>query len=111
MHRLYGYMWRYRWRYVFGFVCLLLTASAAMVIPYFLKRAVEVIEHDRELRGLSSFILLIVAVAVVQAVVRTFSRFVIFNVGRDVEYDLRNDLFAHLEQLPLSFYQEARPAI
>ena len=37
---------------------------------------------------------------------RTFSRFVIFNVGRDVEYDLRNDLFAHLERLPLGFYQQ-----
>ena len=29
----------------------------------------------------------------------------IFNVGRDIEYDLRNDLFAHLERLPLSYYQ------
>ena len=37
---------------------------------------------------------------------RTFSRFVIFNVGRDIEYDLRNDLFAHLERLPLGFYQQ-----
>jgi ATP-binding cassette subfamily B protein len=45
-------------------------------------------------------------VAAVQAVVRTFSRFVIFNVGRDIEYDLRNDLFAHLERLPLGFYQQ-----
>jgi ATP-binding cassette subfamily B protein len=31
---------------------------------------------------------------------------VIFNVGRDVEFDLRNDLFAHLERLPVAFYQE-----
>ena len=29
----------------------------------------------------------------------------IFNVGRDIEYDLRNDLFAHLERLPLAYYQ------
>ena len=47
-----------------------------------------------------------VAIACAQAVVRTFSRFVIFNVGRDIEYDLRNDLFAHLERLPLAFYQQ-----
>jgi hypothetical protein len=48
----------------------------------------------------------IIGIALVQSVVRTFSRYVIFNVGRDVEYDLRNDLFAHLERLPLAFYQE-----
>ena len=39
---------------------------------------------------------------------RTYSRALIFNAGRDVEYDLRNDLFAHLEKLPLSFYQSQR---
>jgi ATP-binding cassette subfamily B protein len=108
MHRLYGYMWRYRWRYMLGFVCLLLTASAAMVIPYVLKRAVEVIEHDRELHALGVFVSLIVGLAIVQAVARTFSRFVIFNIGRDIEYDLRNDLFAHLQTLSPSFYQRSQ---
>ncbi len=108
MRRLYGYMLRYRWRYVFGFVCLLVTASVAMVIPYFLKRAVEVIEHDRELRGLRFYVLLIIGLAIVQGVARTFSRFVIFNIGRDIEYDLRNDLFAHLQTLSASFYQRSQ---
>jgi ATP-binding cassette subfamily B protein len=32
----------------------------------------------------------------------------IFNAGRNVEYDLRNDLFAHLQKLPVSFYQSQR---
>jgi len=34
------------------------------------------------------------------------SRSVIFNVGRDIEYDIRNDLFGHLEKLPLAYYQQ-----
>ena len=46
-----------------------------------------------------------IVIAIFQGVARTFSRFVIFNVGRDVEYDLRNDLFRHLERLPWQFYQ------
>jgi ABC-type multidrug transport system fused ATPase/permease subunit len=79
-----------------------------MIIPYFLKRAVEVIEHDHELRGLRFYILLIIGLALVQGVARTFSRFTIFNIGRDIEYDLRNDLFAHLETLPQSYYQKSQ---
>ncbi len=39
---------------------------------------------------------------------RTYSRALIFNAGRDVEYDLRNDLFAHLQKLPLAFYHTQR---
>ena len=108
MRRLYGYMLRYRWRYVFGLVCLLVTASVAMVIPYFLKRAVEVIEHDPALHGLRFYVLLIIGLAVLQGVARTFSRFVIFNIGRDIEYDLRNDLFAHMQTLSTSFYQRSQ---
>jgi ATP-binding cassette subfamily B protein len=51
------------------------------------------------------YVLAIVGVALVQGVVRAFSRFLIFNVGRDIEYDLRNDLFAHLQKLSLRYYQ------
>jgi ATP-binding cassette subfamily B protein len=108
MRRLNAYLLRYRRRYAFGFLCLLITATLAMMIPYFLKRAVEVIEHDRNLAGLGFFVGLIIGMAMLQAVARTFSRFVIFNIGRDVEYDLRNDLFRHLETLPQSFYQTSQ---
>lgn len=108
MRRLYTYMLRYKWRYAWGFVCLLVTATLAMMIPYFLKRAVEVIEHDRELHGLVAYVLVIIGMALVQGVARTFSRFLIFNIGRDIEYDLRNDLFVHLEMLSQSYYQKSQ---
>lgn len=99
-------MKRYRGPYAWGLFCLFVTATLAMFIPYFLKHAVEVVEHDQSLHFLGVYILLIIAFAVVQGVTRTYSRFLIFNIGRDIEYDLRNDLFAHLERLPLSFYQQ-----
>ena len=105
MGRLYGYMRRYRLRYAFGLLCLVATATVAMMIPVLLKRAVEVVAQDRSLAGLGSVIGAIVGLALLQAIVRTCSRFVIFNVGRDIEFDLRNDLFAHLERLTPTFYQ------
>jgi ATP-binding cassette, subfamily B, multidrug efflux pump len=105
MRRLGGYMYRYRWRYAAGGLCVLVTASLAMSIPYLLKRAIDAIGHGAPFARITTYAVWIVAIAVVQAVVRTFSRTLIFNVGRDIEYDLRNDLFAHLQTLPLSFYQ------
>ena len=106
MRRLQGYLLRYRWRYAAGGICLLATATLAMAVPYLLKRAVDAISHGAAARQVTAYAGIIIAIAVVQAVVRTFSRALIFNVGRDVEYDLRNDLFAHLQKLPLSYYQE-----
>lgn len=79
-----------------------------MLVPYLLKRAVDAVEHGQPVGTVARFALGIIAVAVVQAVIRTCSRFIIFNAGRDVEYDLRNDLFAHLLRLPQGFYMDQR---
>jgi ATP-binding cassette subfamily B protein len=103
--RLYGYLRRYRARYAAGGVCLLVTASLAMAVPYLLKRAIEAIERGEPFATVATIAGGIVALALVQAVTRTLSRALIFNVGRDVEYDLRDDLFAHLQRLPVAYYQ------
>ncbi len=106
MRRLWGYLKRYRARYAVGGACLLATATLAMLVPYLLKRAIDAIAHGAPLSTIGTLALWIIAIAAVQAVVRSLSRAVIFNVGRDVEYDLRNDLFAHLQTLPLSYYHQ-----
>jgi len=104
MRRLWSYLLRYRLRYAAGGACLLATATLAMAIPFLMKRAIDAIGHTGDARLIATWALWIVVIAVLQSVVRTLSRVLIFNVGRDVEYDLRNDLFAHLQKLPLSFY-------
>ncbi len=104
MRRLWGYLKRYRARYALGGACLLLTATLAMLVPYLLKQAIDAISHGAPVSRVTALALWIIGIAIVQAAARTLSRTVIFNVGRDVEYDLRNDLFAHLQRLPLAYY-------
>ena len=98
-------MIRYRGRYALGLGCLLATGSLAMAVPYLLKRAVDTISAGGSAVTVGWLAATIIAIALAQSAVRTCSRFLIFNVGRDIEYDLRNDLFAHLERLPLAYYQ------
>ena len=47
-------------------------------------------------------------VALATAAVRYWSRTLVFNAAREIEYEIRNDLFAQLERLPQSFYQSWR---
>src|SRR6266566_4882261 len=107
MARLWRYLGRYRLRYVGGIACLVGATSLDMMVPRLLGRSLDAIEIDAGARVLLRYLGLIVSITVVQGLVRTFSRFVIFNVGRDIEYDLRNDLFRHLETLPLAIYPVA----
>ena len=104
MGRLKRYVWRYRWRYLVGGLCLLGTATLVMWIPWWIREAVRAIENGGPLGEVAYYCLLIGVAAVAQGIVRTYSRALIFNAGRNVEYDLRNDVFAHLQKLPRSFY-------
>ncbi len=47
----------------------------------------------------------LIGVAVVASLMRILSRLLIFNSGRKVEYDIRNDSFAHLMRMSPAFYQ------
>ena len=106
MSRLWRYLARYRLRYAGGILCLVGATTLTMSVPWLFKQVVDGIASGAPVASLVPLLGMVIGIAVVQTVVRTYSRFLIFNVGRDIEYDLRNDLFAHLETLPLGFYQQ-----
>src|SRR5574341_1076563 len=108
MKRLLRYVGRYWRRYLVGGFCLFGTATLVMWIPWWIREAVRIIEHGGPGSDITFYALIIAVAAVAQGIIRTLSRSLIFNAGRDIEYDLRNDLFAHLEKLPLAFYQSHR---
>ncbi len=91
-----------------GGVCLFGTTTLIMLIPWWIREAIRVIERGGTMREVSFYALIIAVAAVLQGIVRTFSRFLIFNAGRDIEYDIRNALFAHLQKLPLTYYHSHR---
>jgi ATP-binding cassette subfamily B protein len=104
MKRLLTYARGYWLRYMLGIFCTLATGSLAMIVPLFIKNAINATEKHR-LDLVAYYAELMIATAIVLGIVRWFSRFIIFNVGRDIEYDLRNDLFQHLTTLDADFYQ------
>lgn len=103
--RLFDYLGRYWRRYLLGGLCLVGTTSLLMIIPWWVRAAIEVIERGDPESGLGRYVLWIILAAVGGGLLRVVSRSLIFNAGRNVEYDLRNDLFAHFEKLPLSYYR------
>jgi ATP-binding cassette, subfamily B, multidrug efflux pump len=108
MGRLRVYLWRYWRRYLFGGLCLFGTATLVMWIPWWIREAVRILEQGGALSDVTHYAAVIGFAALAQGIIRTYSRALIFNAGRNVEYDLRNDLFAHLQKLPLSFYHARR---
>src|ERR1700685_1360711 len=107
MKRLLSYAQRSWLRYVFGISCTFANATLAAIIPLFIRDAINATGKHRPDLG-AHYAMLMIAFALTLGTVRWFSRFVIFNIGRDIEYDLRNDLFQHLTTLGTDFYQNIK---
>ncbi|MEO6462950.1 MAG: ABC transporter ATP-binding protein [Candidatus Eisenbacteria bacterium] len=88
-----------------GAVCLVLTNAIGLAAPWVLKKVVDGLAVSVTSDKLARYALWIIAIGVVGGIFRYFMRSILIGVSRRVEYDLRNDLFAHLLTQPLSFYQ------
>jgi ATP-binding cassette, subfamily B, multidrug efflux pump len=107
MKRLFSYMRRHWLTYAGGLLATFLTASFYNFIPLFTRNAINAAQAGNR-ASLAHYAELIATVAVVLGASRWISRFVIFNIGRDIEYEIRNDLFAHMAKLGPDFYQRLR---
>ncbi len=89
---------------------LIVVASSAItsVIPWLLRRAIDAISAGAPLRTVWQFSGLIVIAAIVGGGFRYGMRELINGVSRWIEYDLRNDLFAHLETLDVAYFAQTR---
>ena len=106
--RLKPYFLRYRKEYLTGTLHVLLTNIFTLVAPLILKRAVDELRQGSLSYPLSVYAGLIFGVALVQAFFRFWMRKIMIGASREIENDLRNDLFDHLQGLSLSFFERNR---
>jgi ATP-binding cassette, subfamily B, multidrug efflux pump len=95
-------MKRFRGAYVAGAVFLLLTNFFALVIPWLMKLAIDSLRNPAGGRGTSWYAGLIVGAALLHGGIRILSRTKILHAGREIEYAIREQLYAKLLVLDAS---------
>ncbi len=109
LSRLYPYIISLRWRYAGGTLFLLLTNAFALLIPWFMKLAIEALQHPEVARYSPSTCALIISLlALLHCGTRIFSRTFMLNAARIIEFRIRNDLFQRLTRLDLSYFSTSR---
>ena len=84
---------------------VLLTNIVAVVSPWILRNAIDRLYLELSRDILLYYAALLIAASVVEGLFRFLMRRILIGVSRNIEYDLRNDLFSHLQSLSPSFYQ------
>ena len=108
LRRLLSYLGHHRVAYGVWALTTLGYVAAFVAVPILIGHAVAAAESRLPAAEVARRCLWIVLVTLVRGGLRYYSRTLVFNLARDVEYELRNDLFAHLQRMPQSFYLQWR---
>ena len=98
------YLRRHRDVLVVGFACVLLTNLFALLIPWLLKLVIDQLRESITTAALLRYGGLILGVTAIQGVFKFFMRRLLIGASRKIEYEIRNDLFSHLQSLSPAYF-------
>lgn len=89
-----------------GLLALAIASGASIMAPYVLGRAIDSFRTDRSTGTLIFLALLTVGIQAVDSGLRFVTRVYVSGSSRHMEYDLRNDVYAHMQSLDQKFFQD-----
>jgi ATP-binding cassette subfamily B protein len=106
---LYSYMRRYRWGYLWGTLSCITTNAAAVQFPRVLGWAIDKLQkHQADRQAILGFAGLLIAISLAKGIFLYAQRWILIGISREIEFDLRNDLFRKLERQDSGFYERYR---
>lgn len=106
--RSFVYIKRHGQKMALSLVLSLLSSACSLVPPYLMEIAVDKAVPHRDYGQLYSIVALMIGAIAVSVVFTTLRNIIMARVGQDIIYDIRQDLFEHLQKLPFSYY-DSRP--
>jgi ATP-binding cassette subfamily B protein len=108
MQRVVAYVRRYRGRYAVGALVTIGYSIVFQMVPLAVRDVVAEISAKAPLDAVTHTALWLVGVACAFALLSYSSRQVLFTAAREIEYQLRGELFAHLQRMPQSYFAGQR---
>ena len=105
---LFPYLRRYWKQFAWGGVAVILYNTIKALFPIVIGGAIDDMRHGLTQAKIIHHALLLLLIAILSAVFLYITRQVIIGASREIEFDLRNDLFRNLERQSASFYHTHR---
>src|SRR5580698_6502632 len=102
------YLWKYRRAMALGMGALLMNDLMKAVLPLAIRSGIDSLMKGFRLSLVFEFAALVVLLSVIKGLFQYWMRVILIGLSRDIEFDLRNDLFAHIVTLSQDFYAKYR---
>ncbi len=104
-----SYLKKYRRRLIAGTLYVLISNIFSVTVPRVVGHAIDDLKSSgATYQKITGYMLLIIGASIISGVFLFLQRRTLVNMSRFIEFDLRNDFYDHLQQLPLQFYQDNR---
>jgi ATP-binding cassette subfamily B protein len=105
LNKLNKYFIRYKSKLLWGVLFILISNSFQVYIPLLLKDSIDTLQQDLSYSKILQYSLMIVGAALISGVFRFLIRQTIIVVSREIEFDMRQDFWSHIQRLSLRFFQ------
>ena len=105
---LFPYLRRYRRDFFWGGLSVVISNVIWIFFPQVIRIAIDDLNHGVTRQKIFEYAGLLVAISAAKGVFLFFTRWIIIGISREIEFDLRNDLFRHLERQPAAYFQQHR---
>lgn len=102
------HLYKYRAQFFWGGLALLLNNAIWILFPQVIGRAINDLNNGITQHKIVNYSLALIAIALAKGFFQYLMRLILIGISREIEFDLRNDLFRHLESLSYSYYQRTR---
>jgi ATP-binding cassette subfamily B multidrug efflux pump len=102
------YLKRYKRALFWGGVSVVLSNAIWILFPQVLRIAIDDLNHGVTQQKILRYAGLLVLVSAAKGVFLFLTRWILIGISRDIEFDLRNDLFRQLEKQSAGYYAEHR---
>ena len=105
---LWPYLGRYRKGLALGIGALVMKDLLAAAQPIVIGRGVDLLTSGFRVQLVVELAAILAGLSLVKGIFQYWMRVIIIGISRDIEYDLRNDLFGSLARLSQDFYSRFR---
>jgi ATP-binding cassette subfamily B protein len=105
-----GFFKKYLLNYILGIIALVIVDVAQTRVPIIVGNVIDGIELTNiSMSSIKSSIIILFIIAGIMYAGRIVWRYFIFGTSRNIERDIRNDMFSHLEKMSAKYYQNHAP--
>ncbi len=105
---LFPYLRRYSRDFAWGGLSVVISNAIWILFPQVIRIAIDDLNQGVTRQKIFLYAGLLVLISAAKGVFLFLTRWIIIGISREIEFDLRNDLFRHLERQPAAYFQQHR---